>query len=100
MTANSPSATNKTENQNGSPKKVSSQPIMKALKTTGNVIATNKCFENIIPTHAKAVAIVPNGTSRTAVGEKQLAIRHPNVKPIEYFLLKKHRSTNISENLN
>ena len=100
MTANSPSPTNRAENQNGSPKNVSSQPMMKALKTTGNVIATNKCFENIIPTHAKAVAIVPKGTSSTAVGEKKLAIKQPNVRPIEYFLLKKHSKTNISENLN
>ena len=73
---------------------------MNALKTTGKVIATSKCLENIIPIQARSVASVPNGTSNGAVGEKQLAIKQPNVKPTAYLLLKKQSKTNISENLN
>ena len=50
--------------------------------------------------HANAVAIVPNMTSKEAVGEKILAIKQPSVKPIPYRLLKKQNKTNISANLN
>ena len=100
MTASSPRPTNRAENQNGCSKNVNSQPIIKALKTTGKEIATNRCLENIIPKHANAVAIVPNGTSKTAVGEKQLAIKQPKIKPMEYRLLKKQSKTSISATLN
>ena len=63
--------------------------MIKALNTTGKAIATNKYLENMIPIHASKVASVPKGTSSGAVGEKQFAIRQPNVNPIACFLLKK-----------
>ena len=100
MTANSPKPIVSTLIQYGSLKNVNSQPTIKALNITGNNIAMIKCLENIIAKHVKAVAIVPNKISKEAVGEKQLAIKHPNVKPILNLLLKKQSKTNISENLN
>ena len=100
MTANSPRPTVRTENQYGSAKNDNSQAIIKALLTTGNKIATAKCLQNIIPRQAISVAAVPNRTSSDAIGEKQLANKQPRVKPIACFLLKKHKSTKISEKRN
>ena len=100
MTANSPRPTVNTENQYGSAKNDNSQAIIKALLTTGNKIATAKCLQNIIPKQAIKVAAVPNKTSNEAVGEKQLANKQPRVRPIACFLLKKQRSTKISEKRN
>ena len=100
MTPNSPRPTVNALIQNGSPKNDNSQAIINALATTGKIAATASCLENIIPKHAIKVAIVPNGTSNTAVGENRLASRQPNVKPMECFLLKKQSKTMISENLN
>ena len=53
-----------------------------------------------MPRQAINVAAVPNKTSNEAVGEKQLANKQPRVKPIACFLLKKQRSTKISEKRN
>ena len=100
MTPNSPRPTVKALIQNGSPKNDNSQAMINALATTGNKAATNNCLENIMPKQAINVAIVPNGTSSTAVGENKLASKQPNVKPMECFLLKKQSKTMISENLN
>ena len=100
MTANSPRPTVNAENQYGSAKNDNSHAIIKALLITGNQIATIKCLENIIPTHAIKVATVPNKMSNEAVGEKQLASKQPRVKPTVCFLLKKQRRTNISEKRN
>ncbi len=100
MTPNSPRPTVKALIQYGSPKNDNSQAMMNALAITGKQAATNKCLENIMPRQAISVAIVPNGTSNTAVGENKLASKQPNVKPIECFLLKKQSKTMISENLN
>ena len=100
MTASSPKPTVRTENQYGSAKNDNSQAIMKALLTTGKRIANAKCLQNIIPKHAIKVAAVPKKMSREAVGEKQLANKQPSVKPIACFLLKKHKSTKISEKRN
>ena len=100
MTANSPAPTVNIDNQYGSPKNDNSQAIIRALLITGKHIAKSICLENIIPTQAINVANVPNGISKEAVGEKQLANKQPRVKPIVYFLLKKQSKTMISENLN
>ena len=100
MTANSPRPTVRTENQYGSAKNDNSQAMIKALLTTGKRMATAKCLQNIMPRQAINVAAVPKKTSNEAVGEKQFANRQPNVKPIACFLLKKHKSTSISEKRN
>ena len=100
MTPNSPRPTVKALIQNGSPKNDNSQAMIKALLTTGNKIATAKCLQNIIPKQAMSVAAVPNKTSNDAVGEKQLANKQPRVKTFACFLLKKHKSTKISEKRN
>ena len=95
MTPNSPRPTVKALIQNGSPKNDNSQAMINALEITGNKAATNNCLENIIPKQAINVAIVPNGTSSTAVGENKLASKQPKVKPMECFLLKKQSKTMI-----
>ena len=100
ITVNSPAPTVRAENQNGSWKNDNSQAMMNALLITGKQMANNICFENIMPIQAINVAIVPNGISNDAVGEKQLASKHPRVNPTAYFLLKKHNKTMISEKRN
>ena len=95
--AASPKATKPTENQKGSPKIYNSQPTINALKTIGKTIASNMCLQNMMQRHASNVAAVPIGISKAAVGEKQFAIKHPSVKPITYFLLKKQNKTNNSD---
>ncbi len=100
ITTNSPTPTQRTLYQNGEPNKYNSPPTTKALHTTGKIAATAKCLENIIPTHATNVAALPKGISKEAVGEYKLASKQPKVNPIVYFLLKKHKRTNISEKRN
>ena len=100
MTAASPAPTVNADSQNGSLKNDNSQAMMKALLMTGNHIATTKCLENIMHKQANRVATVPKGISKVAVGEKQLANKQPSVKPIVCFLLKKHKSTSISDKRN
>ena len=100
ITPSSPAPTVRKLNQYGWPIIYNSAATKVALNITGNIIAIAKCLLNIIPKQASTVAAVPNKISRVAIGENALAIKHPNDKPIEYLLLKKQKSTNISEILN
>ena len=79
---NSPRPTSPTINQKGNSSSIAiSAPIAKALNTTGNNPAINKCLQKQIHRQEKNVANVPTIKSQGKYGEKRFAIKQPIVRP-------------------